>query len=247
MCPLARISIKVHQAGWCTSLARSIPCRQQQGTYSTATSINRPRTSRLHNLPVHARRLEAFPTARRRPLSTTAPMSATPTFSEGSDDSSLSASLSKLTAPHGEWTLTSDGRGLERSFKFKTFKAAWAFMNDTAEVCKTHKHHPEWSNAYNVVYVRWTTHNPKGLSKKDVEMAMVCDKLSGRDDSQAISMEAQADTTGLKETAGRASNSAEDCCEPRDSAREKEKAKVEREEGEEGKEGSVAGIGGQPT
>lgn len=28
---------------------------------------------------------------------------------------------------------------------------------------------------YNRVIVRWTTHNPKGLSDKDVEMARFCD------------------------------------------------------------------------
>lgn len=28
---------------------------------------------------------------------------------------------------------------------------------------------------YNTTFIRWTTHNPRGLSAKDVEMAGICD------------------------------------------------------------------------
>ncbi|KAI9817357.1 MAG: hypothetical protein M1832_004663 [Thelocarpon impressellum] len=33
---------------------------------------------------------------------------------------------------------------------------------------------------YNKTHVRWTTHNPSGLSRKDVDMATFCDE-HGRD------------------------------------------------------------------
>jgi len=46
----------------------------------------------------------------------------------------------------GRWTLTAQGSGLERTFKFKTFKKTWEFMDVVAQECKVAKHHPEWSN-----------------------------------------------------------------------------------------------------
>lgn len=49
-------------------------------------------------------------------------------------------------------------------------------MSSVAEECKIQKHHPSWSNLYNVVTIEWTTHKPEGLSIKDVEMAEFCDR-----------------------------------------------------------------------
>jgi len=51
-------------------------------------------------------------------------------------------------------------------------------MNNVAEKCITTKHHPEWSNKYNVTKIRWTTHVPQGISEKDVEMARYCDEIA---------------------------------------------------------------------
>jgi len=51
-------------------------------------------------------------------------------------------------------------------------------MDRVAQECKTAKHHPEWANTYNTVFVRWTTHSPKGLSEKDVTMALFCDEYA---------------------------------------------------------------------
>lgn len=51
-------------------------------------------------------------------------------------------------------------------------------MDKVAAECQKHKHHPEWVNMYNTVFVRWTTHVPKGLTEKDVDMAIVCDEVA---------------------------------------------------------------------
>ena len=48
-------------------------------------------------------------------------------------------------------------------------------MNVVAAECKMQKHHPEWTNIYNKTHVRWTTHNPEGLSSRDTRMAKFCD------------------------------------------------------------------------
>lgn len=53
---------------------------------------------------------------------------AEPNLAEGSDESSMGKDLSKLLLSLGQggsWVLTADGMGLERTFRFKTFKKAW--------------------------------------------------------------------------------------------------------------------------
>jgi pterin-4a-carbinolamine dehydratase len=36
---------------------------------------------------------------------------------------------------------------------------------------------PEWSNVYNTVTIRLTTHDAKGLSSKDIALAQTIDKI----------------------------------------------------------------------
>jgi 4a-hydroxytetrahydrobiopterin dehydratase len=38
-------------------------------------------------------------------------------------------------------------------------------------------HHPEWSNVYNKVVITLTTHEPEGLTTKDVALARAIDAL----------------------------------------------------------------------
>lgn len=61
--------------------------------------------------------------------------------------------------------------GLHRTFNFRDFNEAFAFMTRTALLAEKMDHHPEWFNVYSRVEVRLSTHDAKGLSKKDVEMA----------------------------------------------------------------------------
>ncbi|TQS35207.1 hypothetical protein Golomagni_04381 [Golovinomyces magnicellulatus] len=84
-----------------------------------------------------------------------------------------------LEKPLGKWTISADGMGVERSFKFRGFKKTWEFMSSVAAEAAQKKHHPEWSNIYNTVFVRWTTHSPAGVSEKDVIMARFCDYSAG--------------------------------------------------------------------
>ncbi|KAH0350242.1 hypothetical protein KCU81_g2653, partial [Aureobasidium melanogenum] len=97
-------------------------------------------------------------------------------FSADEDEEQLGRNANALTIEGGgKWKVTDDNRGLERTFRFKTFKATWEFMNTVAAECKVQKHHPEWTNVFNKTHVRWTTHKPMGLSSKDVLMAKFCD------------------------------------------------------------------------
>lgn len=61
---------------------------------------------------------------------------------------------------------------LIRSFKFKDFVEAWAFMTKVALTAEKMNYHPEWSNVYNKVNTTLTTHD-KGntVTDKDRELA----------------------------------------------------------------------------
>lgn len=123
-------------------------------------------------------------------------------------------------------------------------------MQATATACARAKHHPEWSNVYNTVFVRWTTHSPRGLSDKDLAMARACDEAAAQEGeivAEAVEGQDEGDAVarGLADTVA---STAGDCCVPKGKAatgRAAEKARVEKEEGE--AMGSLAGMGGQPS
>ncbi|ORY63196.1 pterin 4 alpha carbinolamine dehydratase-domain-containing protein [Pseudomassariella vexata] len=142
-----------------------------------------------------------------------------PKFSAESDESALTLKLQGLLASaQGRWTLTNSGEGLERSFKFKTFAKTWDFMTAVSLQCKLSNHHPEWSNVYNTTFIRWTTHNPKGLSTKDVELAAICDSLA-RDFGEVVEEVKEGADSGSCEMGRRLADAATraggDCCTPK--------------------------------
>ena len=70
---------------------------------------------------------------------------------------------------------THNGDGIERSYKFADFVAAFAFMARVALLAEKADHHPEWSNVWNKVDIRLTTHDAGGLSAKDFALAKAID------------------------------------------------------------------------
>jgi 4a-hydroxytetrahydrobiopterin dehydratase len=70
-----------------------------------------------------------------------------------------------------EWSLVKGRDAIEKSFKFKNFSQAWAFMSRVALAAEVLNHHPEWSNVYNRVHIVLTTHDCRGLSERDVKLA----------------------------------------------------------------------------
>lgn len=76
-----------------------------------------------------------------------------------------------------EWRYDESAGAISRDFKFKDFSEAFAFMTRVALLAQAADHHPEWSNVYNKVSIRLTTHSDKGLSGKDTALAAEIDKL----------------------------------------------------------------------
>ncbi|OLP60232.1 4a-hydroxytetrahydrobiopterin dehydratase [Xaviernesmea oryzae] len=90
------------------------------------------------------------------------------------DEHEVAAGLAALNAgldPEAGWSLDADGLSIIRAFRFKSFEEAFAFMTQSALVCARIDHHPDWSNSYNRVHVRLTTHSAKGLTALDLELA----------------------------------------------------------------------------
>ena len=76
------------------------------------------------------------------------------------------------------WTLTREGKAIEREWRFADFSEAFAFMTRVALLAETQDHHPEWSNVYNRVTIALTTHDAGGLSQRDLAMAAAIDALT---------------------------------------------------------------------
>jgi 4a-hydroxytetrahydrobiopterin dehydratase len=65
-----------------------------------------------------------------------------------------------------------DGEALVATFRFADFQTAIAFMNDAAPEIHQLDHHPEWTNVYDRVTVRLTTHDAGNrITRRDVELA----------------------------------------------------------------------------
>ena len=68
-----------------------------------------------------------------------------------------------------------NGGGIERQYKFADFTQAFGFMARVALLAEKADHHPEWSNVYNKVDIRLTTHDAGGISARDFALARAID------------------------------------------------------------------------
>ena len=71
--------------------------------------------------------------------------------------------LAEVLADLDGWALVEDATAIEAEFSFKGFNAAFGFMTRVALAAERQNHHPEWSNVYNRVTIRWTTHSELSL------------------------------------------------------------------------------------
>lgn len=76
------------------------------------------------------------------------------------------------------WTETNDQ--LKRSFQFRNFVDAFAFMTKVAFAAEKLNHHPNWSNVYNQVEIILTTHDANNtVTEKDWALAKKIDEIFG--------------------------------------------------------------------
>ena len=86
--------------------------------------------------------------------------------------------LAEVLADLDGWSLVEHGTAIEAEFSFKGFNGAFGFMTRVALAAERQNHHPEWSNVYNRVTIRWTTHSEGGVTELDVKLARACSRFA---------------------------------------------------------------------
>ena len=74
------------------------------------------------------------------------------------------------------WELK-DGK-LQKCFKFSNFIEAFGFMTRIALEAEKINHHPEWSNVYNAVTIKLSTHDAGGITDYDIKLANIIDRTN---------------------------------------------------------------------
>jgi len=70
---------------------------------------------------------------------------------------------------------------LHKTFRFGSFKAAVDFLHRCVPAIDRLNHHPEWTNVYDRVVVRLTSHDAGNLvTRLDVELAELLDGYADR-------------------------------------------------------------------
>ena len=66
---------------------------------------------------------------------------------------------------------------LQRTFIFKDFQEALAFVINVGKLAEREQHHPDIIIHYNKVTLSLYTHSARGLTERDIHLAQVIDRL----------------------------------------------------------------------
>jgi 4a-hydroxytetrahydrobiopterin dehydratase len=75
-----------------------------------------------------------------------------------------------------------DENALETTFEFQNFREAFTLMTRIAFECEAQGHHPDWTNVYNRLHIRLSTHDAGGVTEKDFRLAKTIEALVGTDE-----------------------------------------------------------------
>lgn len=81
-----------------------------------------------------------------------------------------------MSAPKG-WNFEQGGKALVRSFKFKDFSQAFAFLTRVALHAERIDHHPEFTSVWNRVDFRLTSHDAGRVTDRDRQLAEAINAL----------------------------------------------------------------------
>lgn len=88
----------------------------------------------------------------------------------------------RLVSELPSWRATEvPGKGwcIEREYRFSNFVEAFSFMAALALRAEKLDHHPYWSNVYNLVQVRLSTHDAGGVTDFDFALARFAEEAAG--------------------------------------------------------------------
>jgi 4a-hydroxytetrahydrobiopterin dehydratase len=86
-------------------------------------------------------------------------------------ETEIAAALESLPG----WSRSGDA--IARDWRFADFVEAFGFMTKVALLAEKADHHPEWSNVWNKVQIRLTTHDAGGLTTRDMALASAISAL----------------------------------------------------------------------
>lgn len=86
--------------------------------------------------------------------------------------------ISKALRALSEWKTNSKETELSRVFDFPSFITAFTFVAKVAVHAEVANHHPDIELSYGRVKIILTTHDAKGLTKADFELAKRIDTIS---------------------------------------------------------------------
>jgi 4a-hydroxytetrahydrobiopterin dehydratase len=75
------------------------------------------------------------------------------------------------------WSMVDGRDAIHKTYQFKDFTEAFAWMTRAALWAEKWDHHPEWFNVYKTVEVTLSTHDVGGLSALDAKLARKLDSL----------------------------------------------------------------------
>ena len=82
-----------------------------------------------------------------------------------------------MDVPSG-WELEESAEALVRSFEFKDFSEAFGILSRVALYAEKADHHPEFTNVWNRVDFRLTSHDAGGVTERDIKLAEAINRLA---------------------------------------------------------------------
>jgi 4a-hydroxytetrahydrobiopterin dehydratase len=76
------------------------------------------------------------------------------------------------------WDLLDNGQRIERTYRFRNFAAAFAFVARAADLAEAEGHHPDVSFGWGYATVSLRTKKIKGLHENDFIMAAKLDRIA---------------------------------------------------------------------
>jgi 4a-hydroxytetrahydrobiopterin dehydratase len=95
------------------------------------------------------------------------------------------ASACRAQAP--DWELLDEAKRIERTYRFKNFGEAFAFVERAAALAEAEGHHPDISFGWGYATVSLRTKKIKGLHENDFIMATKLDRIAAEGAPATIS------------------------------------------------------------
>lgn len=83
--------------------------------------------------------------------------------------------IQEFITNYNSWSV--ENNKLHREYIFNNFIKAFGFMTEVALISEANNHHPEWFNVYKKVVIDLTTHQVKGITKLDFELAKKMEQI----------------------------------------------------------------------